>query len=515
MRSLLLIVLAAAAACGEGDAPPGGVVVFGMPFAWQDAVLTPAEQSFGAGIVDILRGRLLQEDGEGGFEPALAESLVPDAARTRFTVTLRAGARFASGRPITAADVVASITAQAPRVFLEASALDERRLVLTLPAPRADLYALLVRIGVARRDQLDATGLSLDAIDASGAWTVVRARAPDAVLAPNPHYPAPPGIEGLVVRAFEGRRPLVAALIAGEIDHGHIGNFGLFREAALFREMPHLADIGATKVHVGQVRLNCASPRLADPRVRRALSLAVDRAGLSRRHLGRGAPRGDLPGEPAQHDAGAAMRLLDRSGWARGPDGVRARGGERLRLVTLVEQDESVADALQAVGADLGAVGAEVVFEHVTRAEAQARRHAGDFDLTWGFYQTPRGYEVASLIPYFRPSGIAGGLGFYSTRWDFGRCAGPLQPWVALADRAVTREETRAALAGLAAGAAMDPPALFIAEIALVEPFHARFATARRAPTLGLDASWWRRGISLRPGEALPRDRLSMWLDDR
>lgn len=83
--------------------------------------------------------------------------------------------------------------------------------------------------------------------------------------------------------------------------------------------------------------------RLADPRLRRAVALSIDRAAIARvLYAGRGVPAlGLLPdwmfglGEHLRghsHDPAEAARLLDAAGWAQGRDGLRQRGAEALRL---------------------------------------------------------------------------------------------------------------------------------------------------------------------------------------
>lgn len=57
-------------------------------------------------------------------------------------------------------------------------------------------------------------------------------------------------------------------------------------------------------------------------------------------------------------DTAAASRILDEGGWAPGPDGVRAKGGEPLRVVLLIYPQQPdlvpISEAIQAQLADLG-----------------------------------------------------------------------------------------------------------------------------------------------------------------
>lgn len=136
--------------------------------------------------------------------------------------------------------------------------------------------------------------------------------------------------------------------------------------------------------------------KLADRRLRQALALAIDRKTLaSVLYAGRGAAAdGLLPqwmfglGKHTQEqvfDPSAANQLLDQAGWLRGPDGQRARGGEKLglRLVAAFPGIQSVAPLpellermFRAVGVDLQIVAVEDDNLYTERYLAQ-----GDGDL--------------------------------------------------------------------------------------------------------------------------------------
>jgi peptide/nickel transport system substrate-binding protein len=84
-------------------------------------------------------------------------------------------------------------------------------------------------------------------------------------------------------------------------------------------------------------------PLFGDPAVRRALSLLVDRAAVEAHIYGRtGVATGNFVNNPQrfaskntkwEFDIGQANQLLDAAGWQKGPDGIRAKDGKKLKLV--------------------------------------------------------------------------------------------------------------------------------------------------------------------------------------
>ncbi|NJC12800.1 peptide/nickel transport system substrate-binding protein [Micromonospora profundi] len=121
------------------------------------------------------------------------------------------------------------------------------------------------------------------------------------------------------------------------------------------------------------VMLPSGNPVLADPAVRRALNLAVDRSAMVSGILGgAGEPAfGPIPptsefaepsiiGKPTA-DTAAAGALLDAAGWTPGPGGVRVKDGRTARFTLMYPASDTLRkDLALAVTADAKKIGIEV-----------------------------------------------------------------------------------------------------------------------------------------------------------
>jgi peptide/nickel transport system substrate-binding protein len=167
------------------------------------------------------------------------------------------------------------------------------------------------------------------------------------MLEPNPTwYGAKPDFDRITVRVIENTAALEANLLSGAIDM-IAGELGLTLDQALAFEPRYgtryqvLFKSGLIYEHLD---LNLDNPILGDPRVRKALILALDREAISQQLFAGRQPVADTSVSPLdwvysadvptyRHDPEAAAALLEAAGWTLGNDGVRANAtGERLSL---------------------------------------------------------------------------------------------------------------------------------------------------------------------------------------
>lgn len=313
---------------------------------------------------------------DGQLVGLLAESWAVDPNRLTWRITLRA-ARFHDGAPVTAAGVAATLE----RVRSKAESLSaiplagmraegERTLVMRTQVPFALLPAYLT----------DYAGVMLSpaAYDADGR--------PQRPIATGPYkVTAIGGTRTLDAEAFAdywGERPAISRLRYTAVPLGDTrASMSEAGEADLaFTLLPQAAErieaagrgrvLRATIPRVRMLGMNLALPQFSDVRVRRALSLAIDRTGIAAailRHRPSAATQLLPPDEAGWHDAtlpplrrdmAEAKRLLADAGWAAGPDGILAKGGHKLQAVMLAPSNRPempvMAQALQAQFREVG-----------------------------------------------------------------------------------------------------------------------------------------------------------------
>jgi peptide/nickel transport system substrate-binding protein len=139
-------------------------------------------------------------------------------------------------------------------------------------------------------------------------------------------------------------------------------------------------------------------PLFREPRVRRALTLAIDRAECLRiSNLPADLPWSDgvfmprvmfggkLPA-PLPYDPAEANRLLDEAGWhERNGDGVRMRDGRPFRFTATVPSRNDVPALAVLVQAHLRRVGVQMEIEVLDGTVVGQRRRTGQFDAVFGY----------------------------------------------------------------------------------------------------------------------------------
>jgi peptide/nickel transport system substrate-binding protein len=186
------------------------------------------------------------------------------------------------------------------------------------------------------------------------------------------YFDGAPELDEMIFRIVPDANSQLALLQAGELDLVVIEPF----------QLPAVSDNPAIRIQSVPVyrhefiALNNNVEALSDVRVRRALTLGLDRAQiLSAVYGGRGTvATGPFPPsvgwaydssiEPLAFDPEAAAALLDEAGWAVGADGVRTKDGERLSLPLLYDPSNPTRARVSLIAQQQwGQIGVEITMD--------------------------------------------------------------------------------------------------------------------------------------------------------
>gem|GEM_PF-340518 len=371
LAALLLLVVAACSRSAQRED------TLRIAQQWQPRSLNPALEN-GTSSTEwsmLLFSYLVRYDDTGRLIPDLATQ-VPTLANGGISSDgktiiyhIRKGVRFADGAPLTAADCAWSIEAinnlrnnvQSRFAYddvLRADAPNPTTLVLHLKHP---FPPIIVVVGAPQTgfpilpkhllSQLpDFNDVPFDAQPlGSGPYVVTQWNRGDRVeMRANPYYwRGKPAIAHLTIQFVQSPQTAINMLRTGEVD-------GYFDEQD-YANYPILADIPGYRTTstpqnaVGALIFNTQDPVTSDPRVRHALAEAIDIPDSVRKTY-RGALRSHDAGaglflwafDPAAYpdvpfDPKAASSLLDQAGWRIGPDGIRRRNGQTMRLLLIIQ----------------------------------------------------------------------------------------------------------------------------------------------------------------------------------
>ncbi len=435
LRAVAAVLAVALAGCGH-DRPPNspgagaaGTVRFAL--AADPQTLDPLFAHVDANSVEQQVARLAFEpfidvDERGTPVPVLLDRIptVENGGLSRdgrvITYHLRANVRWQDGQPVTARDVVWTLSAilddRNPvrsragydRVA-RADVVDQRTVRVTLKEPWAPAVATLFSYGTApqyvlpshllmKEGRLDTAAFGTHPVGDGPYRFVSWARGERLVYEANPSYwRGAPKAARLDLRIVPDPGTNFTLLQSGALDWNLLSP----SQRASLGAPAHLRFRTVPLALVAGIAINTARPPLDDARVRRAIAASIDREAISKKiTFGRypvvdtAQPLGSWardPGvsEPA-YDPRAADALLDAAGWKRGPDGVRVKQGKRLAL-TYVQFPESQTGVRVSVVAqsELNARGFAVTIKSLSNAQLFLPKSqggalaSGAFDLAY------------------------------------------------------------------------------------------------------------------------------------
>jgi peptide/nickel transport system substrate-binding protein len=367
---------------------------------------------------------------EGGYAPGLASKWERvDSVTWRFT--LRDGARWHDGQPITPEDIRFSF-----QVFQDSviDAAARAQLAAIAAVEPADSNAVLIRFTHPYAEQLyDATyhvriipkhvweqnrdrstwpsDTTTSRLVGSGPYRLSAwQKGQSLTLLADTASPVQPQVRRVVWR-FAGDPEAAANLLmsheADLLETAAIAGAEQLANDSSFRLLPFpSASYGLIGFRINGSRARAADRILSNRELRRALVQSVDRATVARAVFG---PETKVPPgpisqllwiwdngiKPLPFDTAAAAATLDGAGWRRGADGMRARAGRPLRVEILVPSTSTPRRrAAEAVQAQWKAVGVEGVVTLVDFPVMQQRIGEGNFDAfvgAWLDEPSPRG----------------------------------------------------------------------------------------------------------------------------
>ena len=353
---------------------------------------------------------LYELDGQFVPRPVLAASGQPSQDGYSWTFTMKAGALFSDGTPLTAHHAAASLTAArasglyAARLagIVSVTAVDDATLTIALSAPNGALPALLdVPVVLEREDGGAPLGTGYYQYESAGDRLYLQA---------SPHHPAASALPWPTI-------PLTAVSTAGE----RIAAFDSGAVTAVTTQFSSPYALGYSGSYetcdypttdLLYVGFQTKSGPCRSALVRAAFSRAFDRESLVRVELSGHADAACLPVSPLcgdydqqadgrlGWDLEAAAALLAQAGYEKDQeDGLLYHRRDPLAVTLVVNSDnESRQAAAEALAASLGGLGVAVTVDTLPWNDYVKALSAGRFDLYIGEVRLTGDFDPSPLL---------------------------------------------------------------------------------------------------------------------
>lgn len=401
--------------------------------------------------------------------PGLAQSWEESPDQLSWTYNLRPGMVWSDGTPITANDVkytfdrILNGKQESVNYYAYTESITSVEVVddLTVrmnvkqPSPiMRSLYVYILPQHVWQSIDKKAVktfpneGTSDSPIVGSGPYLMVERRPGQFIrFAANPNYfRGEPKVGEVIWRIYNNADALGLALESGEIDAATDLTAPVWES---LRDVPGITAVASANTYFNHVAFNTGAalvdgtpigdgnPLLTDPRVRRALSLAIDRQEMVDRILqGLGEPGSTIippmyadlhlqASDYTTYDPALAARLLDEAGYPVGPDGIRADGnGNRLsfRMYGRADSDTDSTSILEFLKQYFADIGVELTTSMVSTDAIISKYGEGNYDLyEWGWGVEPDPNYMLSAMTCTNRS-YKDGDAIYSTLSDSFYC---------------------------------------------------------------------------------------------
>ena len=418
---LLLVAATATTALSPAHASADEVTI-GQTFLASG--LDPAEGSNGWALVSHgIAEQLFRVSREGEVVPNLAVAATPNGDGT-WTVDLAPDRFFSDGTAVTAEAVAAALnrtgeanpSARATAGRLTFTVVDEDTLMVQSEQPTTILRSILAEWAFPVYRMEDDTPIftgpfEIESFEPGGSIE----------MTPNAYYENAEARPDVTLRRIADGQSMALAFASGELDMA----FNLPVETLPMLEATEGETISFPVAYQYMMWMNTRSPAMSDPRVRRAIDLAIDRGDLVIAAQA-GVPATGAFSEnypfaaegPLPHDLDAASKLLDEAGWSMGEDGVRTSDGERLELVLYAyPQRPDLVTFQPVVRAALAEIGIAVTTQ-VTESPSDVAT-SGAFDLfLWAQHTAPAGDPGLFLSLFFETDAARNYTGWSNDDYD-------------------------------------------------------------------------------------------------
>jgi len=434
-----LILLAACTSTEGGprpaSGPSGGTFIYSAPSDPQSVFPAFVAEQVGAVVIDLVFDHLadissdLTTTGDKTFTPRLARSWTwsPDSLSITFSLDPRA--RWHDGKPVTAGDVrysvkvlidpkVASPVAATLSNVDSVSVKDSLTAVVWFKKHTPEqfydiayqLYVVPEHVyGKVPLDSLRTSDVIRTPVG-SGQFRFVQWK-PDVSFeldADTANYHGRPLLDRVIVTPATDPAARRTQVLTGQADfmQNFPGDLAVLDSSKVARALvvPSLQYVFMGMNPYAPKSNMQAHPIFSDVRVRRALSMAVDRVAMlhnvfgDKGLLGRGPfpmilSVSDTTVKLPPYDTAAAGALLDSAGWRRGPNGTRSKHGAPLKFSLLLPSTTASRQKYsQLLQEQFRRIGVTLVIDAVDpktfTARIQPGQKAGDFDAVIQGFQT-------------------------------------------------------------------------------------------------------------------------------
>ncbi|MGE5135631.1 MAG: ABC transporter substrate-binding protein [Gemmatimonadota bacterium] len=359
--------------------------------------------------------------------PWLATSYAWSNGNKTLTFTVRNGVKWSDGKPMSAADVLFTFNLLKKYKALDVNSVwsvlsgvsqQGNQVVFTFKAPAVTyFYYIADQVAIVPQHIWGSVADPVKYPDTNpvgtGAYVVKPCTPQNITYKANPHYyqPGKPKVSTVNYPAFTSNDTANTYLANGQAQWGSqfipsIQKFYLDKSPNYHYWFPPVANVS--------MFINLKNPILANPAVRQAMAYAINRQ--------RASTIGEYGYEPPSNQAGIvtptfsswldkgqaaafgnnyaynpskAISILTAAGFKKGPDGIMAKGGQKLSFT--LTNNGGFSDWVAAVNVivgDLKAVGIQVTPKNLAAPAWQAALYNGTFQL--GYYA-----ETGGPTPYY------------------------------------------------------------------------------------------------------------------